>query len=184
MKPEDDAKKILEEFMSRASGEEANFLLSELKKLRKKQGVFSQINLTESARDIASVIESRFSLDSGSIHRSARTILANMLRDRIPGISDRDIEILLNLWVPDGNKKSRLPLDMLHVMVQHFVAHGLGRFSQEDLKEFPEGWEKKYWEAFPAAVQALISRVLKREIGEDLFWQEIGKCLLRESEKE
>ncbi len=126
------------------------------------------------ARSMASRVQEQLgkALDVGNI---SRKIVADMVRKKQPGISDKELETLLDNWLPssaaDSGKPRELPPDVLVSMVAQYVGARQGSLSAEERRELPEDWERRYRDAFPPTVRRLIARFLAGEMDEVAFWE-------------
>ena len=74
-----------------------------------------------------------------------------------------------------GEEENRgwIPREMLLAMITQFVAYGMGEMSEEDKKQFPEGWHKKYWECLPPGYPGSYQDYIHGKIGKNQFWKGI-----------
>ena len=105
----------------------------------------------------------------------ARKIVRDLIRQKEPGIQDREIEVLLDNWLPGTRQRSAapegLPPDALITMVATFLAAERGGLSTEEARDLPEGWKERYWQSFPPAVQGAIDELRQGRISEPTFWE-------------
>jgi hypothetical protein len=147
--------------------------------LRKRMGREStlgmgQIDVHQMARSMAEGIEKQMGIGGEAVHQASKRLVADMIRNEKPGISESDLNSLLDRWVPGkGAGASGVPRDMLLAMISQFVSYSLGEMSEDEKKGFPAGWHKKYWGAFPSDIQGLIRDYIHGRIGKNQFWKGI-----------
>lgn len=144
------------------------------------RGYPPQMSLTDLAGDMAKKVQNRLSVDSDTVAKTARGLVADMILQYDQNIDPVTLEKLLDHWAPlPGTRTDTpdLPSDMLLEMVKQFVSYSLGMMKESEIKEMPEGWVDKYWSAFPAGIQESLSLFLKGETGASAFWKEIHQEL-------
>jgi hypothetical protein len=121
------------------------------------------------SRNIAKQLGS--SLDVPQI---ARRIVRDLIKNKEPGIQDREVEILLDNWLPGTRAPvpaaEPLPPDALASMVATFLASERGTLSAEDAKDLPADWRDSYWRSFPDEVRQAIEELRRGAIDEARFW--------------
>ncbi|MBN2158314.1 MAG: hypothetical protein JW807_02885 [Spirochaetes bacterium] len=133
----------------------------------------SQIDVRGMARSMAEGIEKQMGIGGEAVHRASRRLVADMIRNEKPDISEREMNALLDRWVPGKGPggSSGMPRDMLLAMIEQFVSYSMGEMSAEEKREFPAGWHQKYWGAFPSDIQILIRDYIQGKIGKNQFWK-------------
>jgi uncharacterized protein with HEPN domain len=110
------------------------------------------------------------SLDVSQI---ARRIVRDLIKHKEPGIQEREVEILLDNWLP-GTRKAvptgKLPPDALVSMVATFLAAERGNLGAEESRDLPADWKERYWQSFPPEVREAIEELRRGEIDEARFW--------------
>jgi hypothetical protein len=107
----------------------------------------------------------------------ARRIVRDLIKQKEPGIQEREIEVLLDNWLPGSRRRPAaaaaegLPPDALISMVATFLASEGGSLSPEEERDLPEGWKGRYWQSFPPAVQGAIEELRQGRISESSFWE-------------
>ena len=171
-----DIKKIIDDFFSNASPEEIMELQSLLEERKKKPN--TGMNIQNMAGKMASDLHEQMGITSDKIFMMSRDFVRNMILQHDPHISEENLSMLLEQWVPDrAGKWKKVPRDFLITMISQFVKYGRGEMSEEERKEFPEGWVEKYWSFFPEEIQKLIRAYLKDIIGKTDFWNSIESFL-------
>ena len=110
-----------------------------------------------------------------------RRLVTGMLKAEAPGISDQEVEILLDRWVPDPEKQSagreaELPRDVFYNMVRQFLHYSDGRMTDRELRQLKEAmhdWPKRYWEVFSDRTRHLLAHCIEGKISEDAFWRDL-----------
>lgn len=179
-------KKVIDDFFNNASEQDLleleAFLSSHEKDIPKSmprtRQPLGKMDANKAANRFASDIRQRMGLTSEQITRSARDAVRTMILQYDPHIPESQIQTLLNQWVPDKSKASKIiPEDAMRAMISQFVAYGRGELTDEQVKTFPEGWVKKYWSFFPEKIQLLLRAYIKDEITETTFLEVLEKVL-------
>ena len=110
-----------------------------------------------------------------------RRLVASMIKGTEPGISDADLNVLLDTWIPSPaqaeSTEKAIPVPMLFTMIQQFVGYSTGTLSAADEKELRKSipdWPARYWEQFAPQTRELISSFLHGNTNKDEFWRSIG----------
>jgi hypothetical protein len=107
------------------------------------------------------------------IPQIARRIVRDLIKSKEPGIQDREVEVLLDNWLP-GTRQSPspagLPPDALASMVATFLAAERGTLSPEDSRDLPADWKERYWRSFPPEVQKAIEELRRGGVDEARVW--------------
>jgi hypothetical protein len=103
----------------------------------------------------------------------ARRMVRDLIKSKEPGIQDREVEVLLDNWLP-GTRKSPpaegLPPDALVSMAATFLAAERGTLSPAESRDLPADWKERYWRSFPLEVQKAIEELRSGAIDEARFW--------------
>jgi uncharacterized protein with HEPN domain len=103
----------------------------------------------------------------------ARRIVRDLIKHKEPNIQDREVEILLDNWLP-GTRQAppaeSLPPDALATMVATYLAAERGTLSPEESGGLPVDWRERYWQSFPSEVREAIEELRRGEIDEARFW--------------
>ena len=170
-------KAIIDDFFKNATEKELLELQSLLED-RKRKGSLGNLNLQNTASSFAENLRRQMGLTSKQIKKNARDAVRTMILQYDPNIPEEQITILLNMWVPDQwSNWRRIPVDITRAMISQFVEYGRGELTKEQLKDFPNGWAKKYWTFFPEEVQRLIEAYIRDRISKSFFWESIEEIL-------
>lgn len=172
MKDKIELEKIIDDFLKNASEEELNEFRSILENDKKKPGM--DIGIQNMASGFAENIKQQVGLTKDKISVFARSIVRDMILQYDPDIPEEKVQKLLDLFVPERiDAWKKLPREVLLSMIKQFIAFGEGKLSEEDMKEYPDGWYEKYWVFFPADLQKLIRIYLKGNITKREFWNRV-----------
>ncbi|MBN2038464.1 MAG: hypothetical protein JW864_00375 [Spirochaetes bacterium] len=173
-------RQILDEFFENASQED----ILELQALLEKRGKVSSlngINPKAMASKYAKNLYNQMGLTNNIITKTARDTVRTMILQYDPNIPEEQINVLLNQWVPKKqNSWKKIPAEVLKTMIAQFTAYGRGELNEQQLKDFPKDWAKKYWVNFPEGIQRLIESHIRGRIGSQLFWNSIDEFLGRQ----
>jgi hypothetical protein len=168
---------ILEYILRHATHHELELVGEALRKRMERESALGmgRIDVNQMARDMAKDIGRRMGMNGDAVHDMSKRLVADMIRMEKPDIPERELQALLDQWVPGagGKKQGGIPRDMLLAMITQFVAYSLGEISEEEKKQYPKDWHKKYWEAFPQEIQLLIRDYILGKIGKNQFWKGI-----------
>lgn len=96
---------------------------------------------------------------------SIRSFSKDLITKEAPGLSDAQVENLVDSWIPEFNNEKKIshngkvngiPQDLLYDMILQFVSFGLGEMekSKDDaLKAEIGNWQEKYWARFPKKIK-------------------------------
>ena len=167
-------KGIIQDFLKTATPQELREFKSLLQSRKKKSPMQA---IDPMARTMASQIQEQLGISEKTIHRTAQNVVASLAKQYNPRFTNAEINAIVKEMVPDKKKKTHIPPDMLFTMVRHFVDYSTGRMNDTEMRNFPEGWQKKYWHSFPTQVQTLVASLLKDTLDEDTFWQSLKAIL-------
>jgi hypothetical protein len=167
----DDIKKILADFMNSASPEEVRELESLLAARQKSSR--GSVDAAGFAGQISRQIQSQIGFTRENVKQTAIELVVKMARQHKPDITEAELGALVDQMVPTP----RLPSDVLRRMVMNYVMFKTGRMSAEELAGFPEGWQNKFWEAFPSSVKRIVNDFLNKRLEPEEFWQRIKQSL-------
>jgi len=142
----------------------------------------SSLNFGNMAKTMTSGMNTRFGIPD-NIHAMTRRMVANMIIQQEPHISEEELEALLDQWVPDAGrmaagKEVDLPPEAVLSMIHQFISYSTGRMQDEERKELESWkteWTREYWEIFSEETRQLIASFLKGGMEEDTFWLQIRK---------
>ena len=179
MSREKEFEDVLEFILRRATDFELEMVGEALKRRGRDSGL-GRLDINNMARTMAEGIEKQMGVGEGQMRRMSRQLVADMIRKEKPGISPADLEMLLDQFLPGAGERSAprcaIPKDMLLAMVTQFVSYSTGQMKEQEKRQFPEGWLKKYWDAFPAGIQRDIKEYVNGAIGKNDFWRRIREA--------
>ena len=170
----DDIKKILRDYMDKASPEQLRELADLMDRHKKKDAGFDNM-----AKSTASRISGQLKVTDRVIKNTARNVVATLARQYKPDFTDSEINAIVDELVPDKKKSVSPPPELLLVMVEHFIDYSKGRMPEDQVRALPPGWEKKYWNSFPQEIRQAISDHLKGNTGEGDFWKTVRILLTK-----
>jgi len=176
--------KILDFILNRATEKEIIAIQAALER-RMKGKMATGKSLSDIVSQSSEKMSEQMKVPVEQIHNSVKDMVARIIKQNVPEITDEQLGILLNEWVPGGKKQSHkgssnLPPDVLMTMIEQFVAFSLGQMPKEEevtLRREMPAWPEKYWHAFPEPIQVVISSFLKGNMNEKNFWQDIHRFL-------
>ncbi len=176
---------LIDFILNRATRYELELVGEALRKRMERESTLGlgQVDVRHRARSMAEGIEKQMGVDGKGIHEMSKRLVADMIRKEKPGISEAEIRTLVDHFVPGpgqgaGTKNAppaAIPRDMLLAMISQFVKYGTGGMSEQEKRDFPDGWYEKYWNAFPPDIQNLVREYISGRIGKDRFWKGIGE---------
>jgi hypothetical protein len=170
---------MLEFILNHATRYELELLGEALRKRMERETSLGQMDFQYMARTMAEGFTKQMGMDTENIEKMSRRLVSEMIQKEAPGITEKEINTLLDTWVPgkEAKKASALPKEMLLAMITQFVAYSSGEMSDKEKKMFPEGWAEKYWNAFQPEIQILVKNFLTDKIGKNEFWGGIREYL-------
>ncbi len=155
MTEKEDINSIISGFMKDASPEEVRELERLLEARKNKT---AGLDVDRMAKQMAGQIQQQMGLTTGNIKKMARDLVIRLAREHSPGITDAELNVLLNQMVPDSQPaKPKLPPELLKTMAHQFIIYHKGLMSDKDLADLPQGWQEKYWNAFPDELKRMIA---------------------------
>ncbi len=138
------------------------------------------IDFAAMAKKMTADLQGRFEAP-GDINPMTRRMVANMIYQQEPGISEEELEILLDRFVPDPAKlkmgrEKELPRDVILSMLRQFVSYSLGAMPEAEKKELirlRQDWAAAYWDAFSQDTQLLVREFLRGGLDEKEFWTRV-----------
>jgi hypothetical protein len=164
---------VLDFILNRASSGELAVIQEALKRRRggSALGGLNPVGLAQNlAREIQGQLDASF-----DIQQVSRKIVADLIRRQEPNIKEKELEVLLDTWLPSGarERQEAPPPDVLLTMISQYVSFRQGRLPDAEQRELPEDWTEKYWHSFPEAVRLLITRLRNGQCDEVTFWRDI-----------
>ena len=163
----DKKRKIIEEYLKTATLEERRELNRRLKARENgdnkliRQGL--NIDIKNSAKLMAGEINKQLGLTEESVKKTARSIVAQMVLQYKPDISDAELSAIVNQMVQgSSNKTGNIPNELLKTMIMQFISYSSGKMTEKEKAQFPKGWAEKYWGYFSEDIKSLIKEYLKK----------------------
>jgi len=161
------------------------------------------LNPNAMAKQMSDSIQNQIGGSVEQIRSIVRNYARNILKQNAPELGEKQIDQLLTEWIPGDEKtgtskeahtglgmpaskgensknKEALPEDALLTMIDQFIRYSTGQMSlseQNKLRNEIPDWHKKYWDAFPEGIQALIAKYLKEGLDADSFWKGVAQEL-------
>jgi len=148
------------------------------------------LNFGDMAKAVTSRLSDNYSADSDEIHNMTKRLVAGMIREKEPGISERDLNALLEQWVPGGpkqkeisrnGKESSLPPQAVFAMVDQFVRYSINKMPEKEIEELRHSmkeWHIEYWNIFSMETRVQIKDLLEGRMDYDVFWTKMKARLL------
>jgi hypothetical protein len=178
---EKDLIRVIDFILNRATEKELTAVRAALdRRLKGKLSIGKSLSDMVSAS--TSQISERMKIPIDQIQNSVQEIVIRLIKQHAPEITDEQLGVLLDEWIPGARKKSRkkqqgLPADALITMIRQFIAFSLGQMPKDQeatlRREMPD-WPEKYWNAFPEQARLTISAFLKGRMDEKDFWNNIS----------
>lgn len=170
---------VIDFILNKATSTELEVIAEALKRRTADTKGFGGMNPRSMARNMARNIEKQLgvSMDAGNI---ARKIVSDLVRQKEPGISDEELEVLLNNWLPGQARRQQSQEaaqpgseGLMVGKVATYLAAEFGTLSEQETRELPPDWKARYWQEFPVPVRALIQERLQNRIAEVDFWERL-----------
>ncbi len=180
---DDKKKKILDDYIKFATPEERKEL-NRLLKSREKSNVKGfenqglNMDVNQLAKNMSRQINEQLGMADINIKKMAKDMVVQMARQHKPDITPQELSAMVNLMVPDQKNNDiskKIPPELLKSMIVQFVTYSTGSMSEKDQAQLPDGWAKKYWNAFSQDIRDLITMYLKNGIDNRNFWLAIDK---------
>ncbi len=186
---------VIEFILNRASSEELDVIAEAVKRRQHPGKGLGGISPRGMAERVAGKVKEQLGgmLDVRSI---SRQIVTDLIRQKEPNISDRDLEVLLDNWLPGTARarrqeaqseqqaeqnqdptQRRLAPDVLVTMISQYVAARQGTLPREEQDKLPKNWQSRYWESFPDKVRGRIREYLNGRLTEVQFWDSVISSL-------
>ncbi len=186
---------VLEFILNRASSAELEIIAEALKRRRSPGKGLGGISPRSMAENVAQKVKQQLGgmLDVQSI---SRQIVTDLIRQKEPNISDEELEVLLNNWLPGtargrpeaaqeaepaerSQEQERMAPDVLITMISQYVSARRGTLPREEQDRLPKNWQSKYWESFPDRIRGRIREHLNGRLTEVEFWDSVISSLDR-----
>ncbi|HOO70601.1 MAG TPA: hypothetical protein PK926_02490 [Spirochaetota bacterium] len=163
---------IIRKFLNTATQEEIEEFMTLMEKKKKKSSNINNIAVTTAAE-----INAQLTITDDIVKKTARNVVATLAKQYKPDFTDREIESIVNELVPDKRVTVAPPPELLITMVRHFLDYSKGKISESELKDYPVGWQKKYWNSFSPNLRQMIADHLKGNTGESEFWRKLNRMI-------
>lgn len=178
---------IVDFILNKADGDEIRVVQSALERRVKDDQNVLNMNPKKRAGRFANEAAKNVSYSVDQIRDLVRNYVVEMIRKQAPELDDKQVETLLEEWMPDKQKleqddasAQRVPPQALLHMVRQFVSFSLKRMPALEAaqlgNEIPD-WQDKYWEGFPLRVKKLVYVFLEGKLEEDVFWDEVEQTV-------
>ena len=186
---------VIEFILNRASSEELEIIAEAVKRRRKPGKGLGGFSPRGMAENVAGKVKEQLGgmLDVRTI---SRQIVTDLIRQKEPNISDRDLGVLLDNWLPGTARarrqatqsaeqaeqsqeptQRRMAPDVLVTMISQYVTARQGTLPREEQDKLPKNWQSRYWESFPDKVRGRIREYLNGRLTEVQFWDSVISSL-------
>ncbi|MEQ9367072.1 MAG: hypothetical protein RIF32_22750 [Leptospirales bacterium] len=154
------------DYILNSASEDELIAISEAVQRRANRGPLGGLNFQEMAQKITS----QFDMAMPDMHGMARGMVRNLILQHQPGISPREVEILLDHYVPGEKRQAEqreqmVPPEILQNMIRQFVAYSVGRMPSDEERELRAAmpnWPESYWEVFSEETRTLIRDLIQQ----------------------
>ena len=192
MSSEDPLYSVVEFILNRATSAQLEVIAEALKRRRSPGKGLGGISPRGMAENVAQKVKQQLGgmLD---VHSISRQIVTDLIRQKEPNISDRELEVLLDQWLPSSARAREAAVqpeqpgpeqetggiapDVLITMISQYVSARRGTLSPEERDRLPKNWQTDYWEHFPDTVRLRIREHLGGRLGEVEFWDSVISAL-------
>jgi hypothetical protein len=183
---------VIEFILNRASSAELEVIAEAVKRRQSPGKGLGGISPRGMAENVAEKVKEQLGgmLDVRTI---SRQIVTDLIRQKEPNISDRELEVLLDNWLPGTARpgtetareteqpqeqaEKRMAPDVLITRISQYVAARQGTLPQEEMDKLPKNWQSRYWESFPDPIRGRIREHLSGRLPEVEFWDSIISSL-------
>ena len=183
---------VIEFILNRASTAELEVIAEAVKRRQSPGKGLGGISPRGMAENVAAEVKEQLGgmLDVRSI---SRQIVTDLIRQKEPNISDRELEVLLDNWLPGTARtrteaaqqaeqsqepaETRMAPDVLIAMISQYVAARQDALPQEEQDKLPKNWQSRYWESFPDPIRGQIREHLSGRLPEVEFWDSVISSL-------
>ena len=195
MSSEEPLYSILEFILNQASSAELEVIAEAVKRRQHPGKGLGAISPRSMAENVAEKVKQQLGgiLD---VHAISRRIVTDLIRQQEPNIGDRELEVLLDNWLP-GTARTRqegpqpaetagqdqapapqqLAPDILITMISQYVSARQGTLPREEEDKLPKNWQSRYWESFPDTIRRRIREHLNGRLSEVEFWDSVISSL-------
>jgi hypothetical protein len=186
---------IIEYILNRASSAELEVIAEAVKRRQSPGKGLGGISPRGMAENAAKKVKQQLGgmLDVRAI---SRQIVTDLIRQKEPNISDKELEVLLNTWLPGtahtrgdaaqaaepagqrrGQGREGAAPDVLVTMISQYVSARQSTLPPEEQDKLPKNWQSQYWESFPDKIRGLIREHLNGRLNEVEFWDSVISSL-------
>jgi len=163
----EDINKILMDFLNNASQEERREFMSLLRARQRKAAGLA--NAESFAGKVSRQIRSQIGFTRENVRKTAIELIIRLARQYQPNITESELNALVAHMVPGA----KIPPDILKSMVMNYVLF----MNAEERAGFPQGWQDKFWKAFPGEVKMAISDFFAKKTAPEEFWRRIKRII-------
>ena len=193
MSSEEPLYSVIEFILNRASSEELEVIAEAVKRRQSPGKGLGGISPRGMAENVAEKVKQQLGgmLD---VHAISRQIVTDLIRQKEPNISDRELEVLLDNWLPGaagrqatqpaeaaeqgpGPTLQQMAPDVLVTMINQYVSARQGTLPKEEQDKLPKNWQSRYWESFPDKIRGRIREYLNGRLTEVEFWDSVISSL-------
>jgi hypothetical protein len=194
MNPDEPLYSVIEFILNRATSEELEVIAEAVKRRREPGKGLGSISPRGMAENMAAEVKEQLGgmLDVRNI---SRQIITDLIRQKEPNIGDRDLEVLLDTWLPgtaatrtdsapqaeprEAQPGERMAPDVLITLISQYIAARQGTLTREERDKLPKNWQTRYWDAFSDPIRGRIREHLSGRLPEVEFWNAIISTLDR-----
>jgi len=195
MSSEEPLYSVIEFILNRASSEELEVIAEAVKRRQSPGKGLGGISPRGMAENVAEKVKQQLGgmLD---VHAISRQIVTDLIRQKEPNISDRELEVLLDNWLP-GTARTRgqetqpdgppeqgeaaypeqMAPDVLITMISQYVSARQGTLSREEKDRLPGDWQSRLWSSFPDEIRGRIREHLNGRLTDVEFWDSVISSL-------
>jgi hypothetical protein len=194
MSSEEPLYSVIEFILNRASSAELEVIAEAVKRRQHPGKGLGGISPRGMAENVAEKVKQQLGgmLDVKTI---SRQIVTDLIRQKEPNISDRELEVLLDNWLPGTahareeappaeqsgpnreQANDRMAPDVLVTMISQYVASRQGTLPEDEQDKLPKNWQSRYWESFPDKIRGRIREHLNGRLTEVEFWDSVISSL-------
>ena len=195
MSSEEPLYSVIEFILNRASSAELEVIAEAVKRRQSPGKGLGGISPRGMAENVAEQVKQQLGgmLD---VHAISRQIVTDLIRQKEPNISDRELEVLLDNWLPgtagrQEAQSAQMPQqspeatsqqvapDVLVTRISQYVSARQGTLPEEEQAKLPQNWQSRYWESFPDKIRGRIREHLNGRLTEVEFWNSVISSLDR-----
>ena len=193
MSTEEPLYSVIEFILNRASSAELEVIAEAVKRRRNPGKGLGGISPRGMAENVAEKVKQQLGgmLDVKTI---SRQIVTDLIRQKEPNISDRELDVLLDNWLPgtahtratqpagapeQGAEPERTAPDELICLISQYVSARQGTLSRDEMETLPEDWQSRFWTAFPDEIRGRIREHLNGRLTEVEFWDSVISLLYK-----